>query len=66
MRSVRIISHCQRCGKDDTYIIRANETDSMYQKCSKCRIYMTIDQINLMYEDDCGDKVEECVFNAEK
>lgn len=66
MRSARIISHCQRCGKENTYVIQANETNHLYQICRKCRIYMTIDKINLMYEDANGDKIEENVFNAEK
>ena len=66
MKSVRIIAHCQRCGKGDVYIIHANDTDSMYQKCTKCGIFFTIDQINLLYEDANGDKVEENIFNAEK
>ena len=66
MRSVRIIAHCPRCGKEEVYVIHANDTDSMYQKCTKCNVFFTIDQMNLLYEDNDGNKVEEMIFNSEK
>lgn len=66
MRAVRIFAHCQKCHNDETYIILSNETDSMYRQCSNCKITMLIDQINLIYNEDNGDKVEEMVFIANK
>lgn len=67
MRALRVIVHCQRCGKEDTYTLVGNEdSENLHHKCTKCRIPMTIDRMNLIYEDNEGNRVEECVVNTEK
>ena len=66
MRSVRITAHCPRCCKEEVYVIHSNDIDSMYQKCTKCKVFFRIDQMNLLYEDNDDNKVEENIFNAKK
>ena len=66
MRVLRIISHCNNCLHEDTHTILSNESDSMYQKCPKCKIDMTIDKMNLIYDDIDGNRIEECVYNSKR
>ena len=66
MRVVRIISHCTHCLYEDNHIILSNESDSMYPICPKCKIDMTIDRMNLIYDDIDGNRIEECVYDSKR
>lgn len=66
MRQLKIISHCAKCSDEVSYIIKYdNVNEELFQTCQKCRgkHALIIDKGFLLYKDENGDSIEECIIN---